>query len=208
MSHNQLRHTTRCAGACVASLAAVLLLQAPSAQAGEVVTTNCLHGTSDGYSFGYRNGYGSQYSSDYGDRSGRSYSFERERSGGFRTGLIGDHDRHRAFIGGGARTENGGGASSEADAGSSSGSSSGTSTGTGVGSSTSYGSDSCIEVSHELVNPYVIQVRPVLTDAEYKETEQRDRLWRDHCKPVIKQDAHGVARYVYAAPGCDYGKYE
>ncbi len=205
MSCNRWRYATRCTGACVATLAAVLLLEARPARAGEVVTTSCLHGTSDGYSFGYSNGYGSQYSSDYGDRSGRSYSFERDRSGGLRTGFIGH--RHRGFTVG-AGSDSGGGATGAAEAGSSSGSSSGTSSGTGGGQSTSYGSDSCIEVRHELVNPYVIQVRPVLSAAEHREAEERDRLWRAHCKPVIRQDLHGVARYVYAAPGCDYGKYE
>jgi hypothetical protein len=35
---------------------------------------------------------------------------------------------------------------------------------------------------------------------------ERDRKWMDRCKPVIRQDAYGVGRYHYAAPGCEFGK--
>ena len=30
----------------------------------------------------------------------------------------------------------------------------------------------------------------------------------DHPDPGAGQDAHGVRRYQYAAPGCEYGKFE
>lgn len=35
---------------------------------------------------------------------------------------------------------------------------------------------------------------------------ERDRKWLARCKPVIRQDAHGVGRYYYAASGCEFGK--
>lgn len=35
---------------------------------------------------------------------------------------------------------------------------------------------------------------------------ERDRKWLARCKPVIRQDAHGVGKYYYAASGCEFGK--
>jgi hypothetical protein len=40
------------------------------------------------------------------------------------------------------------------------------------------------------------------------ESAERERKWVARCKPVIKQDRYGVARYEYAAPGCEFGKSE
>jgi len=40
------------------------------------------------------------------------------------------------------------------------------------------------------------------------ESRERDRKWVDRCKPVVRQDAYGVGRYVYAARGCEYGRTE
>jgi hypothetical protein len=54
----------------------------------------------------------------------------------------------------------------------------------------------------------VIQISPPQSAEETRAADERDRLWRDRCKPVVKQDARGVMRYVYAASGCEYGKYE
>jgi len=36
---------------------------------------------------------------------------------------------------------------------------------------------------------------------------ERERRWAAHCRPVVKQDALGVPRYQYAAPGCEFGKF-
>jgi hypothetical protein len=58
------------------------------------------------------------------------------------------------------------------------------------------------------VNPYVISVAPPRTEEEIADFNLRDRLWRTRCKPVVRQDIHGISRYSYAAPGCEYGKYE
>jgi hypothetical protein len=33
----------------------------------------------------------------------------------------------------------------------------------------------------------------------------RDRRWVDHCHPTVQYDRYGVARYRYAATGCEFG---
>ncbi len=41
---------------------------------------------------------------------------------------------------------------------------------------------------------------------ERAEAQERDRAWQARCRPVLRQDYYGVSRYVYAAPGCEYGR--
>jgi hypothetical protein len=41
---------------------------------------------------------------------------------------------------------------------------------------------------------------------ELAEARERERRWVARCRPVLRQDAHGVNRYVYAARGCEYGQ--
>jgi hypothetical protein len=41
---------------------------------------------------------------------------------------------------------------------------------------------------------------------EVAEARERERRWVTRCRPELRQDAHGVSRYVYAARGCEYGK--
>ena len=107
-----------------------------------------------------------------------------------------------------AGDQNGGGTINGGDAGSRNGYRDGYTTGYGNGSRSDYGLDSCVEVRHELTNPYVLTVPPPASEAQAREIEKDERLWRDRCRPVIKQDRYGVNRYVYAAPGCEFGKYE
>ena len=38
------------------------------------------------------------------------------------------------------------------------------------------------------------------------ENRERERRWVERCRPVVRQDAYGVGRYVYAARGCEYGR--
>jgi hypothetical protein len=193
----------RSSAACISTLAAILLLQGPSAQAGEVITRNCLHGSGESHSFGYRNEYGEEYGSDHGSRHGTSYSYTRpddfrfQRGFGFRRGFIAN-----------TINPNGGGSISGADSGSSNGYRSGSDSGYGAGSRSGYGDDSCIEIRRELVNPYIISVPQPQTEKDVADAAARDRLWQARCRPVIRQDQHGVRRYQYAAAGCDYGKYE
>ncbi len=41
-----------------------------------------------------------------------------------------------------------------------------------------------------------------------RRSRERDRKWVERCKPVMRQDAYGVSRYVYAARGCEHGRIE
>jgi hypothetical protein len=54
-------------------------------------------------------------------------------------------------------------------------------------------------------DPYIRTVPQPLGDAEKSLAASRDRRWLIRCHPVIARDYYGVARYLYAAPGCEYG---
>jgi hypothetical protein len=187
----------------VAALTAFFLLQAPFAHAGEVVTRDCLHGSEESHRAGYGSAYGEAYGSGYGDRSGTTYSYTRPD----RVWSRGQFRFHRGVVST-TTNPNGGGSINGADSGSGSGYRSGSNTGYEVGSRSGYGSDSCVEIRRELTNPYVIQVPAPANEKDVADLAARERLWQARCKPVIRQDVHGVRRYQYAAPGCDYGKYE
>jgi hypothetical protein len=50
---------------------------------------------------------------------------------------------------------------------------------------------------------------PVAPDPrEQAEAAERERRWLARCRPALRQDRYGVGRYVYAAPGCEYGRTE
>jgi hypothetical protein len=199
-----------------AAFAAMLLLHGPAAQAGEVVTRNCLHGFSDAYRSAESQDYSGEYGSDFGD----SHSFSRTNSdsrrgirdgfrrigshGGFRGGFRRD-GFHGGLIG---RDGNGPGSvvGAGSDGGHSSGYASGNSNQTGVGSTSGDSSDSCVEIRRELTNPYVIHVQGPQSPEELAETNEQDRLWQARCRPTLQQDMLGINRYYYAAPGCEYGK--
>jgi hypothetical protein len=203
MSRFGLRYATRCTAPWVASL--ILLLHVPAAHAGEVIMRDCLHGSESNHTFGYANSYGEEYGDDHGDNYGSGYSYSRAHRGDLRRGFDGRFHRGFDSVAG---DQNGGGTINGGDAGSRNGHRDGYATGYGNGSRTDYGSDSCVEIRRELTNPYVIQVPPPASEAEAREVERTDRLWRAHCHPAIRQDRYGVNRYVYAAPGCEFGKYE
>jgi len=199
MSTTLLNAVQRTAGG-LALLAVMAASLASSAQAAEVVTTDCLHGSGDSYAVGSRTGYGGAYGNDYGNQYGSRYTFTQPSRSGFRRGFGGRF--HREFVTG-VRDPNGGGSISGVEAGTNSGYRNGYADEYGAGSRTAHGSTSCVEVRHELVNPYVIQVPRA--EAENREAENHERLWRARCHPVVKPDRYGVNRYVYAAPGCEYG---
>jgi hypothetical protein len=54
-------------------------------------------------------------------------------------------------------------------------------------------------------DPHVRPVPETLGEADKAQAATRERRWLIHCHPVIAHDAYGVARYQYAAPGCEYG---
>ena len=71
------------------------------------------------------------------------------------------------------------------------------------------GARSCVRIWRDgPVNPYVIQVPQPQSKEEIAQAAEHERLWRARCHPVIRQDNNGVDRYVYAAPGCEYGRYQ
>ncbi len=41
---------------------------------------------------------------------------------------------------------------------------------------------------------------------EVAEAREREKVWEARCRPTLRQDYYGVNRYVYAAPGCEYGR--
>src|SRR3979411_1812600 len=81
-----------------AAFAAMLLLHGPAAQAGEVTTTNCLHGFSDAYRFRASQNYTGEYGSDYGNSHGYNRTDSDSRRG-FRGGFRRARS-HGGFIGG------------------------------------------------------------------------------------------------------------
>ena len=56
------------------------------------------------------------------------------------------------------------------------------------------------------VNPHIINVPQPQSAEDRAAAEARDRRWVERCRPTIRQDQHGMPRYVYAAQGCEYGR--
>jgi len=56
-------------------------------------------------------------------------------------------------------------------------------------------------------DPYIRLVQPE-TEAEKALAAERDRKWQARCRPAVFQDHYGVARYEYAASGCEFGVIE
>jgi hypothetical protein len=207
MYFEPFRDAMRPTAAWAAALATIAVLNIPPVHAGEVRTIDCIRTFSEGQRFDYRSGY----DSNHGDGYGNSYSSgfngdDRRRSNGgitrgFRDGA------GQLFVGG---TRNGlyGGSIQGSETGASSGYDNGYSSGYGTSSAGGSGSESCVEIRHELINPYVIHVPPTQSTEDSTATNERERLWRARCRPVVTQDKYGVSRYAYSAPGCDYGKTE
>ena len=84
----------------------------------------------------------------------------------------------------------------------------GNANGYGSGSSRGYGNGGCVEIRRELTDPYVIHVPQPQVDKDVAEAADHERQWRARCRPVLREDAYGVRRYRYAAPGCEFGRYE
>jgi hypothetical protein len=71
-----------------------------------------------------------------------------------------------------------------------------------------YGAFSCSTIWGHASDPYIRTVPSPATAQEHSELAERNRKWIARCRPVIKQDGYGVARYHYAAPGCEFGVFE
>jgi hypothetical protein len=57
----------------------------------------------------------------------------------------------------------------------------------------------------EAGDPYVRTVPPPVTQEDRALATEREHKWEQRCRPVVAQDRYGVARYRYAAPGCEFG---
>jgi hypothetical protein len=69
------------------------------------------------------------------------------------------------------------------------------------------GNVSCVEIWRQgAVNPNIRPLPPAGSEQESAAMRQRLERWQARCRPVIRQDAYGVQRYRYAAPGCDFGR--
>lgn len=66
----------------------------------------------------------------------------------------------------------------------------------------------CVVRWGDPTNPYIKTVPPAADDAERAHAAERERKWERRCQPTIQQDRFGVARYQYAAPGCEFGVIE
>ena len=56
--------------------------------------------------------------------------------------------------------------------------------------------------------PGVIRLDTARSERDAAESAERDRLWAARCRPQARVDQYGVRRYRYAAPGCEFGRYE
>ena len=64
---------------------------------------------------------------------------------------------------------------------------------------------SCVRRWGPAEDPYVRLVPQSADSAEQERATERDRKWLSRCQPVVRDDRYGVARYEYAAPGCEFG---
>jgi len=67
---------------------------------------------------------------------------------------------------------------------------------------------SCLGYSTKDPGSTHIRKAEPMTAEEAERAAARERKWRAHCRPVIKQDAFGVGRYQYARAGCEFGRSE
>jgi len=77
-----------------------------------------------------------------------------------------------------------------------------------LGCTGAQGSFNCVARWGRAGDPYIRHVPEPDSDTEKTRAAERDRRWTERCHPVIKQDAWGVARYHYSAPGCGFGVIE
>ena len=63
----------------------------------------------------------------------------------------------------------------------------------------------CVEQWGPTGDPNVRTVPKPLGEEEKAQAAARERRWLAQCQPEIRRDPYGVARYIYAARGCEYG---
>jgi hypothetical protein len=63
----------------------------------------------------------------------------------------------------------------------------------------------CVDNWGTSADPHVRTVPDAISEAEKTQMTERDHRWLARCRPVVQRDSYGVARYYYAAPGCEFG---
>lgn len=63
----------------------------------------------------------------------------------------------------------------------------------------------CITRWGSYSDPYIRLVPHPQSEAEKALSAEREHKWQARCRPAVVQDAYGVPRYEYAAPGCEFG---
>jgi hypothetical protein len=64
---------------------------------------------------------------------------------------------------------------------------------------------SCTTLWAPAGDPFIRHVPQPTDPTEQALAHDRSRRWADRCRPAIRQDQYGVARYYYALPGCEFG---
>lgn len=59
---------------------------------------------------------------------------------------------------------------------------------------------------HSQPGAKIIQVPPAVSAEERERREIEDRLWQEYCQPKLRYGEYGVRYYVYAKPGCEFGR--
>jgi hypothetical protein len=59
--------------------------------------------------------------------------------------------------------------------------------------------------TEQATDPYIRIVPEPVGETQRSQFAARDRRWVDHCHPTVQYDRYGVARYRYAATGCEFG---
>jgi hypothetical protein len=65
--------------------------------------------------------------------------------------------------------------------------------------------DSCATIWAPLGDPYIRKVPQPRDAAERARATEEDRRWEARCRPTLRQDRYGVARYQYNRPSCEFG---
>ncbi len=63
----------------------------------------------------------------------------------------------------------------------------------------------CVDNWGTSADPHVRMVPDAISEAEKTQMTERDHRWLARCRPIVQRDRYGVARYYYAAPGCEFG---
>ncbi len=63
----------------------------------------------------------------------------------------------------------------------------------------------CTSIWAPLGDTYIRKVPQPRDAAERAQANEEDQRWVARCRPTLRQDRYGVARYHYARPGCEFG---